>query len=432
MSIRNNLASYNQTGVSAAVYESAINTAGTCNLGMLVDKDAICQNDPRLEDNSNEAIGKEEPDTIYNLGGLATWPFKFSKAQPQHFAFICGYGLGSVSVAAAGAGYKHTIVPITFDHDEARSNPSFTLVQRFGNQVLKERFSSMFIDSFVAEFMKDDWCKLNGTAKGTGYREDNVYEETLTALDNAVAITLAANGVEGATAATRLANVHRIIAETSAGVWEDVTYTAVSSATPAVITIASMGGAGGSISYKVMYIPDETATAWCTFPSRVSETPLRTSQLSVIHNGKWNGSAISGGHTLGAELKNLKWSFNNTGSPEFTPGSGNLNYADRFIRSGRKQTVDLGREFRDYVYQQHIDDEDTFLLYCLAEGAIYDTPHKYTVEVVFPKVAVKKAQKGVDNNRLSEAVTLQVLEDDTYGSVVLNVKNLQAKYCQAS
>jgi len=426
------MASYNLIGVSADVYESAINTARACNLGLLLDKSNICQIEPRRQHNGNEANGKEEPDRIDDLGGNSKMPFNFEKAQPQHFGFICGYGLGSVSVAAAGStGYKHTIVPITFDLDAFRSLPSFPLVQRLGNQVLKERFTSMFVNDFTAEFAEDSWVKLSGNLLGTGLREDNVTEESITTLDTATSLTLAANGVQGSDAATRLSNVHRIIAETSSGVWVDVAFSAVSAATPAVITITAPGAGAADITYKVMYIPTE-AESWHTFPSRVTETALRVVQFDVTVGGKWSGSAHSGGHSLGGELKKLTWKCNNNLKARFSPGSGNLNYADRCLRSGRVQTVDFDREFKDYIFQQHIDDNDTFVVYMLAEGAEYESGHKYTVEVIFPKVGVMSAKRGVADNRLSESPSLQVLEDSTYGSVIVNVKNMQAKYAQAS
>lgn len=431
MSIRNILATYNLVGVSANIYEPAINAARGCDLGLLVKKEDIIQIDRRLQTNADEAIGKEEPDCVYDLGGIAQGIYNFDKAQPQHFGFICGFALGNVSVATAGLGYKHTIAPIKFDLDAARSCPSFTLIQRLGNQVLKEQFPSMFIDSFTASFPKDDWAKLQATLKGTGRRLDNITLDSLVALDNATTLTLAANGVHGSDAAERLSNVHQIIAEYPSGTWVDVAFSAVSSATPAVITIASVGGTGGSISYKVIYIPVESGWA-AAFPSRVNETPLRTSQLSVNIGGKWNGTVISGGHSLAAEIKTLEWKFANNLTPEFAPGSGNLSYANRCLRSGRTQTISLGREFRDYIYQQHIDANDTFVVYAKAEGSEYSAGHRYTVEIVFPKVAVLKASKGVDGNRLSEALELQVLEDDTYGSVIVYVKNLQPKYCQAA
>jgi len=50
------------------------------------------------------------------------------------------------------------------------------------------------------------------------------------------------------------------------------------------------------------------------------------------------------------------------------------------------------------------------------------------VEIIFPKVGVLNAPLSVDGKRLAEAGDLQVLEDDTYGSVIVKVKNLQATY----
>lgn len=80
-------------------------------------------------------------------------------------------------------------------------------------------------------------------------------EEMLVAQKNATSITLAANAVKGSTATERLANVRRILVELSTGVWTTVVYSAVSSATPAVITITAPSGTAGSVNYKILYLP---------------------------------------------------------------------------------------------------------------------------------------------------------------------------------
>jgi hypothetical protein len=98
----------------------------------------------------------------------------------------------------------------------------------------------MFVDSLQATFSRDDWCKINGTIKGTGKVTDNVVEESITAKDDATSLTLAANAVEGADATTRLQNVQRIRVQLASGEWTDVAYTAVSDDTPAQITIESL------------------------------------------------------------------------------------------------------------------------------------------------------------------------------------------------
>lgn len=487
MSTRNFMATHNLIAVSANKAETAINKEQTLDTTMLCALGDVINLEPRRESNAEEATGKEEPDAVYDLGNVAAAPLNFEKAQPQHFAFLLAYALGSVSSGAAGSGYEHTITPIDGDLDGDRSNPSFTAGQRFGKTVLKRRFASMFVGSITAGFSKDEWCKISGETKGSGKVIDNVYEESITAAENATELTLAANAVEGSTAAERLSNVQRIRVELSTGVWTEVAYSAVSAATPAVITITAPAGSATTKTYKVLYIPtevapsnwaattayalgdlckpttpndywyictvagtsdateptwpttiggtvvDATATwecitdAWMTFPSKVTETPLRVSQLTLKVGGAWSGSAFAGGRTLSSEIKSIEWTFNNNQAVEFVPGASGA-YATRGIREGRTQTITLNREFREYILQQHIDDNDTLGLYILAEGAVYDDPHKYQVEIIFPTVSVLKAPLSVDGKRMAEAGDLVVLEHDTYGSVIAKVKNLQSTY----
>ncbi len=423
--MRSYRATHNLIAVSANAAESAINTEQTLDTSMLAALTDVINLEPRRENNAEELNGLEEPDTIYDLGAMTGFTMNFPKAQPQHFAFLLGYALGSVASAAAGTGYEHTFTPIANDLDNSRSNPSFTAGMRYGQTVLKRRFASNFVDSVKATFARDSWCAISGTCKGTGKVDDNMVEESITALDNAVSLTLAANGVEGSTAAARLDNVQRIRVELTAGQWTEVDYTAVSAATPAVITIASAGGAGDSKTYKVLYIPTESG--WHTFPARVSETPLRVSQVTFKLGGAWSGSAFVGGRTLAAEIDNIEYNLNNNTQVMFSVGAGGT-YADRAFRDGRVQTLNLTRDFRDYILQQHIDDNDSFGVYLLAQGAVYDSPHAYQVEMIFPKCGVLSAPISVNGKRIAEAGDLMVLQDDTYGSVIAKVKNLQSAY----
>jgi len=423
--MRNFMATHNLIAVSANNKETAINTEQTLDTTILFALGNTINLEPRREPNADEATGYEEPDSVYDMGNKAVAALNAEKAQPQHFAFLLAYALGAISTAAAGTGYEHTITPIDGEEDEDRSNPSFTAAQRFGSTVLKRRFASMFIDAFTATFAADEWCKISGETKGTGKVADNVYEETVNAAGNSVALTLAANAVEGSTAAARLNNIQRIRVELTSGVWTEVSYSAVSDATPAVITISDPGGGAGLVDFKILYVPDESG--WMTFPARVAETPLRVAQMTLKLGGAWSGSAFEGGRSLSAEIKSAEWSFANNGEVVFVPGAGD-DYAGRYVREGRTQTIKLNREFRDYILQQHIDDNDTFGFYILAEGAVYDSPHKYQVELIFPLVSVLTAPLSVDGKRMAEAGDLQVLEDATYGSVIANVKNLQATY----
>jgi len=425
MTIRSNMATHNLIAVSANTAETAINTEQAPDTTMLCAIGDVINAEPRRETNDGEAHGKEEPDVIYDLGSLAGFAMNFEKAQPQHFAFLNAFGLGVSVPTTAGDGKLHTITPIDGDLDLSRSNPSFTAAERLGKTIVKKRFASFFVDSIVETYAKDAWCKIVGTIKGTGKVTNNITEEIVNAYIDGTSLTLVANGVEGSTAALRLQNVQRIRVELATGVWTEVAYSAVSAAPPAVITITPPGGTHTLKNFKILYIPTESG--WMTFPSRVTETPLRVSQMTMMLGGAWNGSAFQGGRALQAELKSLEWTLNNNIAIEFKPGASGL-YASSALRAGRAQKVKVNKEFRDYILQQHIDDNDTFGIYVLAQGALYDGSNYYQVEKIFPKVGVLTSPITVDGKRLAEAGDIQVLEDDTYGSVITRVKNLQASY----
>lgn len=503
MTVRNFLATHNLVAVSANNAETEINTEQTLDAAMLCALGDVINLEPRREDNSNEAIGKEEPDSIYDLGKLAAGVFNFEKAQPQHFAFLLAYALGMCSSAPAGDGYEHTITPIEGDLDGSRSIPSFTVAQRMGKTVLMRRFASCFVDSVTVSLARDAWCRINGNIKGTGKHDNSVISEVIAEAYNADELTLAANAVEGATAAARLANVHRVRALIpNTGIYREMDVVSASDAEPAVIgitpvtptpiaglskaaacvvthtghglddgdkyTIAGItqnewsalngehtitkltadtfsipvdtseyvadyvpstddgtGVCSTVVNFEVLYAP--AAAAWMTFPARVDETPLRVSGVTVNMGGGWNGTEFSGGRTMCAEVKQIEWTFNNNLEVQFTPCASGA-YAARALRGGRAQKVKIDREFREFIMQQHIDDNDTFGLHILCEGAVYDSPHKYQVEIIFPKVGVLTAPISVDNKRLAESGDLQVLEDSTYGSVIVKVKNLQETY----
>lgn len=423
--MRSYRATHNIIAVSSNNKETAINTEQALDTSLLVDIGDVIGLERRRETNENELTGKEEPDRIYSLGATSSATFNFNKAQPQHFAFLLAYALGKCVSSVSGSGYEHTITPIEGDEDLARSLPSFTAMQRFGKQVMKRRFASLFVDSVSASFNADDWVKVSGSLKGTGKFEDNVWEEEVLASDGATSLTLA-NAVEGADDQTRLDNVHQIKAEISPGVWTEVEYSAVSADTPAIVTITPPNPSGTTnVNYKVIYIPKEDAK-WA-FPARVQESPLRVSELQVIVGGKWDGSAFQGGRTLTGEIKSIEWSLNNNLQIEFRPGATGA-YATSAFREGRQQKLSLNREMREYILQNFMNTDELFGVYLKAHGAEFASGENYKVEIIFPKVGVLNSPISVDGKRLAEAGDLQVLQDDVYGSVIVKVINQVSAY----
>lgn len=420
--------------VSANSKETAINTEQTLDTGMLCDIPSIPDLEARRENNADEAHGKEEPDLLYDLGGLSKMKMRFPRCQAQHMALLGSYGLGSSSSVAGGAtGWRRTILPIAGDLDAARSNPSLTLATRLGKELQKIRYASMFVTSFDLTMEKDAWVVLEADLNGTGKKSTNLKKETVNAAYNAAILTLAANGVAGTTAQERLDNVHYIRVKVPVtNEWVDVAYSAVSAAEPAVITITPPGGVATLTDYEIIYnIKEAGIYAWCSFPSRVDEYPLRVSDFSVKIGGKWDGAALAGGHTLQADINSFKWSCKCGPTPDFTPGGGTYLYANRALRNPRTQTITLNRRFQDAILAQRFYDIEYFTFYAKAEGAEYEAGHKYTIEVLFPRVSVKGRPVSIgDKNRLVEAVEFDVYQDDTYGSVILWTKNKVQNYAQ--
>jgi hypothetical protein len=392
----------------------------------LVDLNTVLNYRPLKAANRDEATGKEEADRLYDLGGTVAGTLAFSRAQPQHFAFLLAYALGEVSTVPVGTnGHRHIIRPRSGEVDVARSNPSFTAAMRFGRQVMKRRFASCFMDQARVEFAKDGWAKVTGVVKGTGKVTDNTQVEEISAADNAGSLTLAANGVEGASPAERLANVQAVkVLNAVTGAWDEVSYTAVSGETPAVVTLTPAGGSGAATTYRVYYLPRESS--WMTFPARVEEPPLKVSQLLVNFGGRWNGSSFSGGYSPAAEIRRILWNYQNNLSPERSPGGGD--YANRAFRTGREQKLSFDRDFRDFLLAQSLKDSDYFGIYLKAVGPEFEAGFPYQVEIVFPRVAVTAAPIKVAQRRLTEGVEFAVLEDDTYGSVIVQVQNLVSGY----
>lgn len=492
--MKNYLADYNLLAVSANAKETALNTEQTLDTSMLVAKSNIIQLDPRREDNRDELTGKEEPDEVYDLGAFSGGTMDFEKAQAQHFAFGYSFALGVSTPSAWGGGHKHVITP-TDDMDL----PSLTAAMRLGSTILKRRLASMFIDQLTATFAKDSWAKVSLALKGTGKYTDNVETELKTAAFNATSLTLAAHAVEGGDAATRLDNVHQVrVLVPNSGEYQDVTVSAVSGATPAVLTISSPATAvaiaglskaaacvvtwtgHGLVStdkvtiagitqaewsvlnathvitkltadtfsipvntsgyvlaydpgtdpgtiieatdavYEILYVPDEAA--WCSFPARVSEPPLRVTDLVVVQGGKWDGTNFLGGHSMSAEIESIEHTINNNMLIEFRPG-GTGDYASYAIRQGRAQTLTLNRQARDFILQQRVKDNEYFGVKLIATGSEFETGKNYYVEIIFPRCNVLKAPLSVNGKILAEAGDLIVLQDDTYGSIIVTVGN---------
>ncbi len=413
-------ANHNQIAVSAYKKETAINTFQELDLSILAAVGDIIALEKRRENNADELTGREEADTIYDNGQLSNLDINFEKAQVQHFGFCYAYALGNITSVSDGTGFIKTILPMDGDLDLNRSLPSFTAGQRLGKTIAKQRYASMFMDSVTATFARDSWVTLKASCKGCGKMESNVVEETVNAALNASELTITGS-ISGTTDPERKDSVHQVVVSEN-GVWKNVE---VLSATENEITITPPGSEADTADYKVLYA--SSGLSWTNFPTRISETPLRVSEVTFRIGGKYNGTDVTGGREMGAEINSIEHNLANNGIIEFTPGSGGA-YASMYFREGRTQTLKLDREFRDFSVQNYMNTNEFFAAKIIAEGAEYEPGKKYGVELIFPKLGVLQAPVTANGKRLAEAGDMTVLEDDTYGSIIVKIKNLQQTY----
>ncbi|MBU2551933.1 MAG: hypothetical protein KKB20_26220 [Proteobacteria bacterium] len=293
---RNFFSTYNVLAVSAAHSEDRINEPLAPDTALLAGAADVINLESRRETNAEEATGKEEPDVIYDLGGLAAATFNFDKCQAQHAAFLLAFALGSVSTAGAGgSGYLHSITPISGDLDEARSNPSFTAVQRLGSSVAKRLFASCFVDQATLTAAADSWLKIAGTIKGTGYTQGNVKTDQVAGYEDDASVTLSLNAVQGADAAARLESIHyaRFKAVGDAH-WQYASVTAVSGDTPAVLTVTPLSASHDAGTWDIGYVPDEetslvASTATSDPPNDTTGVFTDSGVTMVVdeHIGRW-------------------------------------------------------------------------------------------------------------------------------------------------
>lgn len=165
-----------------------------------------------------------------------------------------------------------------------------------------------------------------------------------------------------------------------------------------------------------------TFTRWMVFPSRVKESPLHVSKITVKVGGRWNGSTFVGGRDMSTQTRTLEWTVNNNMAVEFLPGAGGA-YGSRGFRPSREQTIRFNREMRDAILQRIMENNEDVGIYILAEGDAIDGSHNYQAEIIFPKCGVLTAPVSVDGKRLAESGDLIVLQDAAHGSVIVKVKN---------
>jgi hypothetical protein len=404
--------------------ETSFNAGAAADISLMAAEGDMITIEPKTEDNLAEMNGKEEADLLYENGQTASTSHTFDKARPHHFGAAFFYGFsGQASVEAAGSGYQHTFLPLVGDIDARRSLRTLSIFGRCSD-IVDRQFDGAIVDGWTASFAKDAFVKLTMNYKMSGKVTESVRQDSITAADNATSLTLS-HGVHGDTDQERLDSIHAARYQHSDGYYAPVVYSAVSSDTSAgVLTIVPPGSSGDDRTYDVTYAYHGGRL---TFPALISEKPLRCSAVKLFFGGMWDGTNFLGGRQPICELKSIECGYNNNAMFEFCMGE-NVPYATRVWRDARTQTLKIDREMRDYLSRKMKENQEYFGAHIIAEGEYYDSPHRYQVEIIYPRLAIKGITESVDGKRLSESLELAVLQDDTHGSIIGRVKTLVPAY----
>lgn len=380
-----------------------------------------------IEDDRDQIRGVEFATRLYFAGQSASGKLSQRRAKPDFLTLTMAYFLGEVMSEELGSGiYQHTITA-----SSALSPASFTLLQRRGNSILKERFAGNMIDGFSLE-LGDSWVGLSADIKGLGKRDVNYYHEIVKAPANSTQISLSENGIEGANEAERIENVFRVRArDAGSQVWKVCKVISVSQGAPALITIEEpVGQSEEMIDFHIDYVPIEPA--WCEFPSELDESPLRLVDAKVIVDGYFNGSEVLGGELISNDL--LSFSIqgrNNLEIRKLADGSNHLCASDA-VRAQREINIRLSERLRNTIRQWQAEHPETeqISVYLKIRGAeiVPQSGYYFGADLVFPKCGILNSAIAVNGKFLAQDGDLLVMDDGTYGGVWVRTWNQVSNY----
>jgi len=187
------------------------------------------------------------------------------------------------------------------------------------------------------------------------------------------------------------------------------------------------GSRGGFVEFEANLIGSGAEESDATAkPSRVSESYMTYGDVTLNKGGTYDGTSVTGGTDISAELVDFKLTFKNNGKGVYLIGDNSGQVGQ--IRRGSKYEVTLEAtlEFEDQSHRNDLLAGNEFVLELPIVGGVADQTANYTIQVILPRVAYRQAKKGVDDGILRVAAEFAVLSDPTYGGIILNVINLQA------
>ncbi len=173
-------------------------------------------------------------------------------------------------------------------------------------------------------------------------------------------------------------------------------------------------------------------------PTVIGESYLRYGDVNFNRGGSLSGSvaggdlAVVGSPTsFKADLLSFDWTMDNQVKTFYEMGDSS-GYVTRAERGDRfQQTLNATLEMQDDSHKSGLVNGTEYVFHIPVTGAVIaggSGSFNYSCDLIFPKVVYKEAKKDRDGEVLTVNAEFQVLEDTTYGSVIVKVINEQTGY----
>lgn len=173
-------------------------------------------------------------------------------------------------------------------------------------------------------------------------------------------------------------------------------------------------------------------------PVVVGESYLRYGDVNFNRGGSLSGTVANGDLMVGgsptsfkADLLSFDWTIDNEAKTFYEMGDSS-GYVTRAERGDRfQQTLTATLEMQDDSHKTGLVNGTEYVLHIPVTGAVIaggSNSFNYSCDIIFPKVVYKEAKKDRDGEVVTVNAEFQVLEDTTYGSVIVKVINEQTGY----
>ncbi len=172
-------------------------------------------------------------------------------------------------------------------------------------------------------------------------------------------------------------------------------------------------------------------------PAVAAESYLRYGDVGFTRGGSVTGSvaaddlAVTGGTAFQADLKSFEYSLDADPTSIYEMGD-NSGYVSR-VERGDRWTHRLAAvfEMQDDTHKTGLVNGTEYVLHLPVTGSVIpggSGAFNFGCELLFPKAVYREAKKDRDGDVVTVGADFQVLEDATYGSVIVTVTNEQSGY----